>query len=325
MTDPLDRIEVVTLGEILVALVAADAGPLRESTTFRRHVVGAESNLAIGLSRLGHRTAYVGRVGADAFGAAVVSRLRAEGVDVSQLAVMPDAWTGLLFRERRGIGPSEVFYQRNGSAGAALEAGDVVRAKDLIEQASWLHVSGITPALSSSAAEAVDVAVDLARELGVEVSIDLNIRRKLWGPEEAIPVLRGLVSRCDLVLGGHDEVEFLTGVADADEAAAAALDLGPSMLVLKLGADGATAYAPGASPLHSPAVPVERPVDLVGAGDAFAAGFLAGRLEQLPVDECLELGNVCGAFAVVSDGDITGLPSREEARRASAGRGKVLR
>lgn len=324
MSDLLDPVEVVTIGEVLVALVAADTGPLREATNFRRHIVGAESNLAVGLSRLGHRTAYVGRVGADAFGAAIVNRLRGEGVDVAHLAEQPDAWTGLLFRERRGIGPSEVFYQRSGSAGSQLHADDVIRAKDHIAQASWLHISGITPALSPSAANAVDTALDIASDFGVKIACDLNYRRKLWEPQVASPVLRRLVERSDLVFGGDDEVQLVAGVADSDQGARALLDLGPSTVVVKQGGDGATSYTAAGS-VHGAALEVERPVDLVGAGDAFAAGYLAGLLESLPIVDCLELGNICGAFAVASEGDITGLPSRAEARRAAAGRGKVLR
>ena len=97
--------EVVTLGECLIAFVATTPGPLAEATTFERFVAGAEANVAVGLARLGHSVAFIGRVGADGFGDAVVKRLRGEGVDITHLAIDPDAATGLMFRERRVIGP----------------------------------------------------------------------------------------------------------------------------------------------------------------------------------------------------------------------------
>ena len=115
--------EVVTLGECLVAFVATTPGPLAEATTFDRFVVGAEANVAVGLARLGHSVAFIGRVGADGFGEAIARRLRGEGVDISDLAIDPDAPTGLMFRERRVLGPAQVVYARSGSAGSRLTAG----------------------------------------------------------------------------------------------------------------------------------------------------------------------------------------------------------
>ena len=116
-------VEVVTLGECLVALIAESVGSLAEAARFERHVVGAEANVAVGLARLGHSVGYIGRVGDDAFGTAILRRLRAEGVDVRWLRVDAEAApTGLLIRERQPLGPSEVLYRRAGSAGSHLTA-----------------------------------------------------------------------------------------------------------------------------------------------------------------------------------------------------------
>ena len=148
--------EVVTLGECLVAFVATTPGPLAEATTFERFVVGAEANVAVGLARLGHSVAFIGRVGADGFGEAVARRLRGEGVDISDLAIDPDAPTGLMFRERRVLGPAQVVYARSGSAGSRLTAAEVERALARHTDSRWLHLTGITPALSDAALEATD-------------------------------------------------------------------------------------------------------------------------------------------------------------------------
>ena len=190
--------EVVTLGECLVAFVATTPGPLAEATTFERFVVGAEANVAVGLARLGHSVAFIGRVGADGFGEAIARRLRGEGVDISDLVIDPDAPTGLMFRERRVLGPAQVVYARSGSAGSRLAAAEVERALARHTDSRWLHLTGITPALSDGALEATTRAIESGRAAGATISLDLNLRRRLWSDEAAAPVLRGLAAGVDV-------------------------------------------------------------------------------------------------------------------------------
>jgi 2-dehydro-3-deoxygluconokinase len=143
------------------------------------------------------------------------------------------------------------------------------------------------------------------------VLLDPNLRLKLWGPEEARAVLRDLATRCDILLPGVDEAELLTGEADPEAAARELLELGPSLVVVKLGARGALAVdLERVTPVAAAALP--RVVDPVGAGDAFAAGFLAGRLRGLDLSESLALGNRCGCLAMAVPGDIEGLPRWDE-------------
>lgn len=311
--------EVVTMGECLVSLIARDRGPLAESETFRRTVAGAEANVAVGLARLGHSVAYVGRVGADAFGAVIRRRLRGEGVDVDHLTTDPSGPTGLMVRELRDLGPMEVIYHRGGSAGSRLDPSDVDAARGLVEGARWLHLTGITPALSASAAAAVVRAKELARSAGVAVSLDLNIRRRLWSEADAAVALRGLLDGCDLVLGGLDEVALVGGLAgsleeggraDPEAAAGALLAAGAGRVIVKLGADGALLRDADGTTLRSPALAVTGVVDPVGAGDASTAGYLALTLEEAPADVALRAANACGALAVSTVGDLTGLPDR---------------
>jgi 2-dehydro-3-deoxygluconokinase len=316
--------ELVTLGECLVALVAREPGPLSEVTTFRRFVAGAEANVAVGVARLGHRAAYVGRIGADGFGTAILRQLRGEGVDVSALVVDETAPTALMVRERRLLGPADVLYYRAGSAGSRLGPADVDAAADrgLFDGARWLHLTGITPALSESARAAVERAADLPRSRGMTISLDLNLRRKLWDEEEAAAVLRDLCGRVDVVMGDADEVAAILGCSAADDAgllAGALLELGPSIAVLKLGAGGAVAIATGAAQIERAGLAVATVVDPVGAGDAFAAGWIASRLEGAEIGEALEVANACGASAVAAEGDMTGLPTRAELDRLRRG------
>jgi 2-dehydro-3-deoxygluconokinase len=312
----------VTLGETMALFTGERPGPLRHADTMRVGIAGAESNVAIGVRRLGHPAAWIGRVGADELGQLVLGRLRAEQVEVDAAVIDPGAPTGLMLKEHRTADLSRVSYYRRGSAGSRLAPGDLDEAR--IRAARVLHVTGITPALSPSARAAVHAAVETAAAAGVPVSLDVNYRAALWSPEEAGAELRDLARHAELVFAGEEEAELVVGGHGGPEAAAAALAaLGPRHAVLKLGAKGAMAVTDG-RPHREPALPV-RAVDPVGAGDAFVAGYLAGLLDGGAGPDCLRLGVRCGAFAVTVPGDWEGMPTREELDLLRHGDGTVLR
>lgn len=318
-------VEVVTLGECLMAFVAVRHGSLADATVFERHVAGAEANVAVGLVRLGHRTAYIGRVGADGFGSAIVRALRGEGVEVRHVAT-DDAPTAVMFRERRVLGAMDVAYHRAGSAGSRLGTADVDRAVEqgAFEGARWLHLTGITAAISTSAREALIRARDLASVRGLTISLDVNLRRRLWSDDVAGPALRAIATGVDVVFGSPDELAVLAGVdpsTDLSATAEAILDLGPRTVVAKLGPDGALAVEAGGVSIPSPAMPVPQVVDPIGAGDAFCAGFIAGRLDGVDLPTTLRMANACGALAVAALGDQAGSPDRVELGRLLAATG----
>jgi len=317
--------EVVTLGECLASFVAADAGPLAEARGFTRHIAGAEANVAVGLARLGHAVAYIGRVGGDGFGTAILRALRGEGVDVRHLTIDDSARTGVMFRERRVLGAMDVVYHRAGSAGSRLTPEDVVRAVDdgVFEGIRWLHLTGITPALSDTARAATTRALEEGRRIGATVSLDVNLRRRLWSDEQAAPVLRDLASRVDVVFGSTDELALVAGAdidSEPDQLVAAVAATGPRTVVVKLGRDGALGRD-GETSMAEPGIAVTDVVDPVGAGDAFCAGFIAGRLDGVDLTTALRMGNACGALAVAASGDQSGLPDRVELARLLAGAG----
>ena len=163
-----------------------------------------------------------------------------------------------------------MVYARTGSAGSRVTPDDVRRAEadGVFGEGRWLHLTGITPALSDTAREATALALDVAKESKMTVSFDVNLRRRLWSDDVAGPVLRPLAERSDVVLGSPDELAVLTGTSDTDPAALAkaVLDLGPSLAVVKLGADGALALERGGEPVSSPARAIPTVVDPVGAG-----------------------------------------------------------
>lgn len=298
-------VDVVTLGEGLASF--RSAGPIGFGEPLTPHLAGAEANVAIGLARLGHRVAWVGRVGADPFGEAVVRSLRGEGVDVNTAVVDATAPTGLMFLEQRTADLSRVHYVRSGSAGSRLSAEDL--PVDLIRSASLLHVTGITPALSPAAAGAVATAVTVAHDAGVRVSLDVNHRTRLWSREDASRTLRALIPQVQLVVAGEDELDL---VADGPEDAAVSslLDAGVEWVAVKRGGAGATLHTRDGR-WDRDAVEVTA-VDTVGAGDAFSAGLLSAVLDDLAPGEALDRAVLLGAWAASTLGDWAGLPTRAE-------------
>ncbi|MBO1437653.1 sugar kinase [Meiothermus sp. CFH 77666] len=297
--------EVVTAGEAMALLLAPQPGYLRHQTCLELRVGGAEANLAVALARLGFRVGFVGWLGQDELGELVLQRLRAEGVDVGQVRRI-EAPTGLYLRERLPGGRGRVHYHRQGSAASRMGPGAFNSA--YLEGCRIFHLSGVTPALSPSAADFARWAIEEARAQGALVSLDVNYRAKLWEEaaarawlEEALPLVDCLfLSEEDARLWGL-EGEGLLSKLQA---------LGPRQVVLKRGRSGAVALVEDCW-VEAEAFLVEE-VDPVGAGDAFSAGYLAGLLWGRPPAERLELGNALGALVVSVPGDYEGAPSYSE-------------
>lgn len=301
---------VVTFGETMVLVNPTETGPMKYNTEFKKTLGGAESNVAIGLSRLGHDVGWVSKLGADPHGEYIRSFVRGEGVDTSTVRFTADAPTGIMFKERRALAEPEVYYYRHGSAASTMTPADL--PEGYIEDAEYLHLTGITPALSESCRETTLAAVERAREADTTVSFDLNVRQKLWSDlDEMRTTLLDLVEMSDLVLPGIDEGRVLFDVEDPAAIADACLSRGAARAAVKLGSEGAF-VADRETAEHVPGYEVERVVDPVGAGDGFAAGFLAGELRELEPVESTKLANAVGAFATTTVGDIEGLPTERE-------------
>ena len=295
----------VTIGEALGSLATTEYGPLGHSRTLRLRTAGAEANVAIGVSRMGVTALWAGRLGSDPVGDLIIRELSAEGVRVH--AARDDAPTALMLKEHRTTELTRVHYWRERSAGSNLSEVDVPEAQ--IKAAGIVHLTGVTAALSSSARRALWKAIEVARGHGVPVAFDINFRSRLWSETEAAPVLRDLVKHSDVLFAGEEEAALLT--TESGTAAIRELSrLGPSTVLLKRGAQGSSALIEGQL-LDAPVLPV-RVVDAVGAGDAFAAGYLAGALHDWPPRRRLEVASVLGSVAVSTEGDWEGLPRREE-------------
>jgi 2-dehydro-3-deoxygluconokinase len=296
--------DVVTLGEAMALFLTQEATPLRSADRFVRGVAGAESNVAVGVARLGLRSSWCGRLGDDALGHGVLDRLRAEGVDLSRVVVDSGAATGVLVRDHHAERRVSVAYARTGSAATRMTVSDV--SPDWLGSAEVVHLTGITPALGPGPAEAVAFAATEAALRGTRVALDLNLRRRLWSDEEAAAALIPLLPSVDILFGGLDELAAVSGHRSVAECCRWALDQGCRVVVVKKGPEGATASTAHGS--VDAAASLTSVVDTVGAGDAFVAGYLAATVAGAGLQEALEQACRVGAAAVQVAGDLDGLP-----------------
>ena len=302
----------VTFGEPLGVLTSHEVGPVDLNRTFVLGVGGAEFNVAVGAARLGIPVTYGGRIGDDAVGELISHRARADRLE--GVLIQDTRATGLMLKHRRVGGLTEVSYARANSAGAALCIRDL--PWDALDVAGALHLTGVTPALSSSAREATSEAVSRASRRGVRVSMDVNYRHRLWAPAEAAEFLGGLLPYVDILFASTTEARLLLGLSGEEPnhtpagLAKALCARGPNDVIIKTADHGCTALVDGQLSVLS-----ARPVvvmDPVGAGDAFAAGYLAGALRGDSPAERLAAAMDMGAYATSVAGDCEGLPNRRE-------------
>ncbi|MBW9094789.1 sugar kinase [Microbacterium jejuense] len=275
----------LAIGETMAMVAPVVAAPVADADEFLLDAGGAESNVAAHVAALGHRAVWFSRLGADALGRRIARQLTARGVDVSRVVYDETRRTGLYVKDP-GNG---VLYYRDGSAASALCELDAETVS--FAGVDLLHVSGITAAISTSAASFLARVIERARAEGVQVSFDVNHRAPLWSAEVAAPALLDLARSADIVLVGRDEAETLWGTASARDARGLLSDV--PELVVKDGSIGATVFTAD-DEVFEPALVVEV-VEAVGAGDAFAGGYLAGRLSGDSLSDSLRAGHARAA------------------------------
>ncbi|MEW9266902.1 sugar kinase [Kineococcus endophyticus] len=296
---------VVCVGEALVVLTPTQDVPLADAETFTRTVGGAELNVALTLGRLGVDVAWVSRLGDDGFADHVRALATDAGIDVSAVATDPVRPTGLYVKApgtaADGSRRSRMHYYRSGSAASALSPADLddPAVAAVLDRAAVVHVSGITTGLSDSAAQFCAALATRVHAAGTTLSVDLNHRPVLWRDRDDTP-LRDLAAAADELLLGADEARAVFGTDDP----ARLRELFPRArrVLLKQEEHGVLVLEPGAPDRHVPALSVEV-VEPVGAGDAFAAGYLAARQRDLAVDDAVVFGHRCAAAALVVRAD----------------------
>ena len=287
-------IDVVCLGETMAQVLPSNGHSLESSQSFAIRPAGAESNVAHGLAQLGTAVAWVSRLGDDALGRRILTELEGNRIDTASVTMEAQSRTGLFLKDPNPV-DSTVVYYRDGSAASKISATDVARAFSL--KPRIMHLTGITPALSQSCHDAVKFALHNSKKHGVAISFDVNYRSALWPDSQtAAETLRALASRADIVFIGLDEAETLWGTSNADDVRS--MFAGLSTLVVKDGSREAVEYS-DSTITRVPALPVDV-IEPVGAGDAFAAGWLYGLLGGLPPEVRLRLGHLMAGRALRS-------------------------
>ena len=310
-----------TFGETMAAFAPDRPGALRYAGNFQPYAAGSESNVAIGAAKLGIDAEWFSRLGDDGLGKMIRAKVLAEGVKCGHLVFDPGRPTGVMFKEITG-GETNVYYYRKGSAASAIGPEDLERLD--LSDTRVIYMTGITPVLSESCEKAVERMFDLAEEKGIMVAFDPNIRRKLWKGNDHSDLLRGFALRSDIVLTGMEEGRALFGGETAEEIIRAVFERGKARyLVIKDGGKGA-AVSDGVRTEKIPPYPCT-PVETIGAGDGFNAGFLAGIIKGKDMRTAGAMGGICGAMATQTRGDYEGYPDDEEMERALGKRTRTTR
>ena len=309
-------LDVITFGEAMMMLVADRPGPLEHAETFYKRTAGAETNVAIGLARLGLKVGWGSRLGTDSMGRYLLAAMAREGIDCSHVVCDPSQKTGFQFKGQVTDGSDPpVEYHRQGSAASHMYVDDIDEAWLL--SARHLHATGVFAAISATTLPAAQKSMDLMRAAGRSVSFDPNLRPTLWAtPELMREAINDLALRADWVMPGLEEGRFLTCEATAEGIARFYRRRGAKLVVVKLGEQGAYFDSDTAGSGHVAGFPVAQVVDTVGAGDGFAVGVISALLDGLSVPDAVRRGAWIGARAVQVLGDSEGLPTRAEVTEA---------
>jgi len=306
--------DIVCLGEVLIDMFPAELGrSLEQVTAFRPKPGGAPANVAVAAVRLGAQSAFIGKVGDDAFGHHLADVLRREGVEVRGVRYDQQARTGMAFIAMPDVNSYEILFYRNPGADMRLRADELDR--ELLRGTRALHFGSLSLIQEPSRSATLE-AVKIAREAGALISFDVNYRPDLWSRAEARERVMATLPHVNLLKVNEIELDVLTGDADPDSASQALLELGPELCVVTLGPEGSYfRVAEGGE--HLPPFRVQT-VDATGCGDAFVAGLLcqlvAGgnwrdQLSPARMHAVLRYANAVGALTSLTQGVIPALPT----------------
>ncbi|MBP2638601.1 MAG: 5-dehydro-2-deoxygluconokinase [Firmicutes bacterium] len=315
--------DIILVGRIAIDFNPVDLNkPLEESTTFKKYLGGSPANIAVGMSRLGKKVGFIGKVSDDQFGRFVTNYFNKEGIDTSGISVAKSGESlGLTFTEILSPSESSILMYRNGVADLALSVEDV--SEDYIKSAKAIVISGTALAASPSR-EAALLALEYAKRHGAVVIFDIDYRSYTWKNKEELMIYYSTVARSsDIILGSKEEFDFMeshTGNSDK-KIADRWISFGNKIVVIKHGKEGSTAYTDDNGIYKIKPFPVQT-VKSFGGGDAYASAFLYGLMEGWPVIDCLEFGSGAASMLVSSHscsdamprvGDIVDFIRREKA------------
>lgn len=303
------RKKMVLIGEPMGLFIAEEPGALSEVKKFSASVAGAEYNVAVGLTRLGHTALFCTKLGADPHGERILASMVQNGIATELVLRDTENLTGYMLKSMVTSGDPEIFYYRKQSAASAMTPQDIDHLD--LSGCEYLHITGVFPAVSLSARATVKRLIKRARALDMFVSFDPNLRPQLWPSQgEMVRTLNEFAQDADLVLPGIAEGLTLTGEQEPEGIAGWYHRLGVPNVIVKTGSKGAFHSCKDGESGVVPAFPVKKIVDTVGAGDGFAAGVLSALMEGLSLREAAMRGNVIGAVQITHKSDNEGLPDR---------------
>ncbi|MDO4459204.1 MAG: sugar kinase [Clostridia bacterium] len=302
--------KIVLVGEPMGLFIAKEEGELSEVKNFSASIAGAEYNVAVGLTRLGHEVSYCTKLGNDPMADRILGGMKENHISTDLILRDDEKLTGFMMKGKTAVGDPKIAYFRKGSAASCISTHDIDKL-DLCE-CEFLHVTGVFPAVSPSACNAVKRLIKRCKDLDMIISFDPNLRPQLWpGEQEMIRTLNSFAESADTVLPGIAEGKILTGRDTPEGIAEFYHKKGVTNVVVKLGSSGAFYSGPNGSGTV-PGFKVNKVVDTVGAGDGFAAGVVSALAEGLSLKDAVKRGTVIGAIQVTNVGDNEGLPTREE-------------
>lgn len=302
------KFKVFTLGDALITFNPSETGPLRYVSSFSRKVGGAELNFAIGCARLGMETKWVSRLGGDEFGRVIYNFARGEGIDVSEVEMVEGYPTSLNFKEIQEDGSGKTFYYRYQSPILTMCPEDITDA--MLDGIDLVHLTGVFLAVDPGNLAIVKQVLKIAHEKKIRISFDPNIRLKLWTIEQAKAAYKEVLPFVDILLTGLDEIELIHGDVSDRALESFAESFRISQLVIKDGGNGSRLLQ--GNRWYSKAAFQVNPVDTVGAGDGFDAGYIYSVLHGYAPEEALEFANGVGALVTTVSGDNEGLPYLQE-------------
>lgn len=296
--------DIVAVGEAMVEFnQTSDPG----GRTYLQGFGGDTSNVVIAAARQGSRCAYVTRLGDDDFGRMCLELWSDEGVNTQAVEIDPLAATGIYFVRHEPSG-HKFSYLRAGSAASKLAVSS--RWSELFASTRYLHVSGISQAISPAATAAVGQAITLAHTAGAKVSYDPNLRLKLWSVDRAREVITETIGRCDVFLPSLDDVQLISGLSSPTEIVRWSHQFGAPLVVLKLGKEGAL-VSQGNECVHVKAFSVDA-VDATGAGDCFDGSFLSQLASGADPVSAAKWASAAAAIATTGYGAVLPLPQTQQ-------------
>lgn len=315
-------VEVITLGETMLRLSPVNVSTLEETQQFQVDVAGAESNVAVGLARMGLKVGWVSKLADNSIGRLIAKRIQWHGVDVSHIVWSQSGRNGVYYLEP-GVEPrpTRLIYDRIDSAFTTLRFEEI--DLDYFKRAMLVHLSGITPALGEDIDCLTHQIIDHVRESGILISFDVNYRSKLWPPSMAKKILTPIIEKINILICSLNDAAtvFDFRSADAEEVAKGLQQkYHNQMVVLTMADKGAVAFD-GKNTWYQDAYPAGS-VDRIGRGDSFSAGFLYGYLKDgAPIG--LKYGNAMAALNQTLKGDFFWC-GRDDVDQLIAGHSKVL-